>query len=82
MRIVYATSTSQVTTPDGGRHIVQGGTHWPADDPVVRAAPAGLFTDDARFGLSYSVPPPELAEAPVETVTARPGEKRAAVKRG
>ena len=81
MQVVYATSSALVTTPDGGRHMVQGGQHWPADDPVVLANP-GLFTSDARFGLSFTVAPPELSEAPVETATSRPGEKRAAVKRG
>lgn len=82
MQIVYATGSAMVTTPDGGRHLVQGGQHWPSDDPVVSAAPPGLFAPDARFGLSYSVPPPEMSEAPVEQVTGRAGERRAAVKRG
>jgi hypothetical protein len=81
MQVVYATSSSLVTTPDGGRHMVQGGQHWPADDPVVRANP-GLFSPDPRYGVSFSVPPTELSEAPVEQVTGRPGERRAAVKRG
>lgn len=76
MDIVYARWTTQVTTPDGGRHHVQGGTHWPAGDPVVAAAPADLFTADPRFGLSYTVAPPELAEPPVEQATAAPGERR------
>ncbi len=80
MDVVYARSTTMVTTPDGGRHMVQGGQHWPADDPVVQANP-GLFSPDPRFGVSFSTPPPELSEAPVEQVTAAPGEKRA-VKRG
>jgi hypothetical protein len=61
--------------------MVQGGQHWPADDPVVLANP-GLFSADARFGLSFTVAPPELSEAPVEQVTGRAGERRAAVKRG
>jgi hypothetical protein len=76
MDVVYATYTAQVATPDGGRHTVQGGQHWPADDPVVAAAPRGLFSPDARYGVSFSVPPAELAEPPVEQATAAPGEKR------
>ena len=82
MDVVYATYSAQVVTPDGGRHPVQGGRHWPADDPVVQAAPAGLFSPDARYGLSFSVPPPEMAEPPVEQATAAPGQKRGAVRRG
>ncbi len=81
MQVVYATSSTLVTTPDGGRHMVQGGQHWPADDPVVLANP-GLFTSDPRFGLSFTVAPPEMSEPPVEQVTGRAGERRAAVKRG
>ena len=50
MNVVYATYSTQVTTPDGGRWNVQGGQHWPADDPVVQAAPAGLFSADWRTG--------------------------------
>lgn len=76
MDVVYARGTSVVTTPDGGRHTVQGGQHWPADDPVVRANP-GLFSPDPRYGVSFSVAPAELSEPPVEQATAAPGEKRA-----
>lgn len=82
MDVVYATGSAQVETPDGGRHMVQGGQHWPANDPVVAAAPAGLFSPDSRYGVSFSVPPPELAEPPVEQATAGPGERRGAVRRG
>jgi hypothetical protein len=81
MDVVYARSTAVVTTPDGGRHTVQGGQHWPASDPVVAANP-GLFSPDARYGVSFSVAPAELSEPPVEQVTAGPGEKRGAVRRG
>ncbi len=76
MDIAYARATVTVMTPDGGRHTVIGGQHWPADDPVVKAAPAGTFSADPRYGLSYSSAPPEMAEAPVEQATAAPGEKR------
>lgn len=81
MQVVFAKGTQQVMTPDGGRHLVQGGQHWPADDPVVLAAP-DLFSSDARYGASFSVAPPEMSEPPVEQVTGRAGERRAAVKRG
>ena len=75
MQVVYAKYSGQVATPDGGRWNVQGGQHWPADDPVVTANPA-MFSPDARYGATYSVPPEELTEAPVEQATAGPGEKR------
>lgn len=81
MNIVYATATTSVGTGDGGQVLVRGGEHWPADDPVVLANPS-LFNPDPRYGLSYSTPPASLDEPPVETATARPGEKRAAVNRG
>jgi hypothetical protein len=61
--------------------VVVRGSHWPANDPVV-VAHRELFTDDPRFGLSFSRPPAEDASAaPVESATAAPGEKRT-VKRG
>lgn len=86
MDVRYATYSGVVITPDGGRHVVTGGEHWPASDPVVRAAPPGMFSADARYGARFSVPPPEMAqppgEPPVEQVTAGPGEKRAQVRRG
>lgn len=77
MDVVYATYAAQVETPDGGRHVVRGGEHWAAGDPVVAAAPAGLFSPDARYGARFSVPPAEMADPPVEQATAAPGEKRA-----
>lgn len=76
MNVVYAKYSGQVATPDGGRWNVQGGQHWPADDPVVTANPA-MFSPDARYGVTYSAPPEELTGAPVEQATAGPGEKRA-----
>ena len=80
MDVVYAKYSAQVGTPDGGRWNVQGGQHWPADDPVVKANPE-MFSPDARFGVSFSAAPAELSEAPVEQATAGPGEKRN-VRRG
>jgi hypothetical protein len=76
MDVVYAKYSGQVTLPDGGRAAVQGGSHWPASDPVVAANPA-MFTPDPRYGLQwYGDPPPEMSEPPVEQASAAPGEKR------
>lgn len=79
--VVYATATATVTTPDGGQQLIRHGTHWPADDPLVRANP-GLFAADARYGLSWTGDPPAAmryppgADVPVEQATANPGERR------
>ena len=78
MDVVYAMYGGQVVTPDGGRWNVQGGQHWPADDPVVLAKP-DMFSPDARWGITYSAAPAD--ETPVEQATAGPGEKRN-VRRG
>jgi hypothetical protein len=83
MDIVYATVSASVPLPDGGTAGVGAGTHWRADDPVVKAAPAGMFSPDPRYGLNwYGPPPPEMAEPPVEQATSAPGERRGAVRRG
>lgn len=82
MDVVYATGTSSVMTPNGGQVVVRAGSHWPADDPVVLAQPS-LFSADPRYGMSFSSRPASFDdEAPVETVTAGPGEKRSTVRRG
>ena len=81
INVVYARTSSYVMTPDGGGSMVQAGTHWPANDPIVLAQPS-LFSADPRFGLNFSTDPGGMGEPPVEQVTAGPGEKRAAVKRG
>lgn len=70
MKVVYATATKHV-----GSGVVHKGSHWPADDPIVRDHP-DLFSDDARYGMSYSVEP-DGYDAPVEQATAAPGERRA-----
>ncbi len=82
MDVVFATYTAMVYTPDGGSWLVRGGEHWPAEDAVVKAAPPGLFTPDGRYGARFSSLPPEMAEPPVEQVTAAPGETRGRVRRG
>ena len=69
MRIVFARSTFI-----SGHVTVVAGSHWSADDPLVRSHP-GLFTDDLTFGMSSStgeLPP----SRPVEQATAAPGERR------
>jgi hypothetical protein len=76
MKVVYAITDAPVVTESGISGMVRKGSHWPADDPVVRAHPE-YFSDDARFGLNYSEEP-EGYDAPVETATAAPGEKRQA----
>lgn len=73
MRVVYAVETASVAMPGGYPALVQKGSHWPADDPLVLDHP-DLFSEDPRYGMSYSRPVPE--ERPVETATAAPGERR------
>ena len=76
MDVVYAKNAGMVIMPDGARVMVQGGSHWPADDPLVAANPV-MFTPDPRYGLNwYGEPPPEMSQPPVEQATAAPGEKR------
>lgn len=72
--VKYAQSTGYVALPGGTRARVIKGQHWPAADPVVQAAP-DMFTDDPRFGLVYSVEP-DGYDAPLETASATPGERR------
>ena len=75
MKVVYATADVPVQLPTGISGWVRKGTHWPADDPVVREHPE-YFSTDPRFGMNYSVEP-EGYDAPVEQATAAPGERRA-----
>jgi hypothetical protein len=78
MDVVFATATTHVTTPGGARILVRKGSHWPASDPVVQVQPS-LFSDDARYGMTYSVEPAGYdapVGAPVEQATAAPGERR------
>jgi hypothetical protein len=80
MEIVYATGSAVVALPNGSRFRVAKGSHWPADDPIVRAQPS-LFSADSRYGLTFSTEPAEYAEGAVEQTTNAPGEKRN-VRRG
>lgn len=79
IKVVYATQQFQTTLPDGMRAVIPKGSHWPADDAVVRANP-DYFSDDPRYGMLYSTEPAGY-DAAVETATAAPGEKRS-VRRG
>jgi hypothetical protein len=74
MRVVYPKQTSLVTMPEGHSVLVPFGSHWAADDPIVRAHP-DLFSDDPMNGI-YGNPPAESEQA-----TATPGERRN-VRRG
>jgi len=81
MKVVFAKSTTTVGLPSGGVVGVQEGSHWSADDEVVRAHP-DLFSEDPRHGMLFSRPLREDEYPPVEQATAAPGERRAAVRRG
>ena len=77
MRVVYAKSGVVLSLPAGYPIRIIAGSHWRADDPIVRNYP-DLFSEDPRTGLSQSGPLPELEDdAPVEQATASPGERRA-----
>jgi hypothetical protein len=76
MDVVFAKETVSLSMDSLGQVLVRKGSHWPADDPIVRKHP-GFFTDDARYGLTWSGAPPKyMSEPPVEQATAAPGEKR------
>jgi hypothetical protein len=76
MRVVFATETTSVAMPGGYPLGVQKGSHWAADDPLVQEHP-DLFSDDPRYGMSYSQP---QREESVEQATAGPGEQRHTVR--
>jgi len=63
-----------------GQDLVKGGTHWPADDPLVLANPT-LFSADPRFGL-FSTLSPEQIDSMVEPAAVEaPREKRSYIRR-
>lgn len=76
INVVYAMGTDFVNLRNGGRVRVFKGSHWPADDPAVEARPE-LFSPDPRWGMQYTSEP-EGYDAPVETASAAPGERRTA----
>lgn len=63
IRVVFATATMSLLTADGANVPVQMGSHWPAEDPLVRQHPA-QFADDPRFGLSWTGQPPAYMSLP------------------
>jgi hypothetical protein len=78
-RVVYAVTTAVVGLPGGGETLLRLGSHWPADDPLVKARP-DLFSDDPAYGMQATTPGPnaagQTAERVVEDMTAEPGRKR------
>jgi hypothetical protein len=81
VNVVFAKSTVSVPMPGGYPMLVQQGSHWPPDDPLVRRMP-DLFSEDPRYGMSYSEAQPEHPVERVEQMTAAPGELRNTVRRG
>lgn len=69
MKVVYAKVRAVV-----GQHLIVAGSHWPADDPIVLLQPT-LFSEDPRYGLSFSVEPPAN-----DQVLEQPRVKRAYVR--
>ena len=62
-KVVYARDQRWVSTEDGRSLFVLFGSHWSADDPVVKVHP-DLFSDDPKYGLSFSTnEAPNLASA-------------------
>lgn len=78
MKIVYAKDTKRVELAVGGFGMIPKGSHWPADDPIVKAHP-DVFSEDPRWGMLYSTEPAGY-DAPVEQATAAPGERRHVVR--
>ena len=82
IHVVYAKAHVVLPMPDGQSIRVTMGSHWPAEDPVVRQHP-GAFTDDPRYGMSWTGRAPEYmtrppsTPGPVEEASAAPGERRA-----
>lgn len=76
IEVVYATDAFPVILEGSGiRTFVQKGSHWPTNDPVVKAYP-DRFSVDPRWGLLYSQEPPGWDDPPVEQATQAPGERR------
>jgi hypothetical protein len=74
VNVVYAVDTRRVELDGGGFGVIQKGSHWPADDPIVVQHP-DVFSTDPRWGMNYSVEPVGY-DAPIEQATAGPGERR------
>lgn len=79
IRVVYAKSTISLPTVNGANIHVRQGSHWPADDPLVREHP-NEFSNDPRFGMCWSGQPPAyMALPPGEPL---PGDEAPAQPRG
>jgi len=65
IKVVYARATTVLMFGHGRSELVTQGSHWPAEDPLVKSHP-GLFSEDPRTGLSFSVPPPADEEEQIE----------------
>jgi hypothetical protein len=76
MDVVYAKDWVHATV-NGNIRRFPPGSHWPADDPYVRANP-GQFSGDPRYHLAFTeVRPGYLGDEPaVEQASAAPGERR------
>jgi hypothetical protein len=78
MRVVFAIGTANVTLSTGATVRVQRGSMVPESDPLVRARP-DLFSSDPRYApnlLGTELPTEFSEDAPVETASAAPGERR------
>ena len=77
--VVFACGSEVIGMPDGRRVHVSKGTHWPANDAVVKMRP-NLFSADPRWGMLYTSEPEgydaPIGESEMEAATANPGEKR------
>jgi hypothetical protein len=79
--ILFSCVNAALPMPSGESVFVPLGSHWPAEDAVVKQHP-NAFTSDPRFGLSFTGAPPAYMQLPpdqplpVEDATARPGERR------
>lgn len=74
MNIPHVFTNQTAVAGDLGHPIhVQMGSHWPADDPLVRARP-DLFTTDCRFGLSWAGDPPAFMSLPPDADIGEDGE--------
>lgn len=92
--IVFAKTTSHVTSPQGHMVLVVLGGHWPKNDPIVLAYP-DCFSTDPVYGISFTqkpivAEPAVLSDTPpaskpnlpkVESTTANPGEPRGVPKK-
>jgi hypothetical protein len=65
--------TTMVASDLGVPIHVQMGSHWLADDPLVKARP-DLFTADCRFGLTWAGEPPHVMTLPPDVDVDDEGE--------